>query len=67
MIATGESRVPSRTVGMPCSKPIVWREGSRGASKAFFDSTQAFSGMLASEVNVSWPPIVTPHRPRLTE
>ncbi len=35
--------------------------------KASFESTQALSGMLPVDVSVSLPPIVTPHRPRLTE
>ena len=38
-----------------------------GFVNASFDSTQAVSGMLPSEVSVSLPPMVTPHRPRLME
>ncbi len=44
-----------------------WRSAGRGWEKASFDSTQASSASVASEVKVSLPPMVTPHSPRFTE
>ncbi len=64
---TGDAGVPSSLTGTPRSKPMAWRSGARGLSKALPDNTQASSGMLPSEVSVSLPPMVTPQSPRLTE
>ena len=65
--ATGSSAAPSSEQGTPFSKPMTWRSGARGCVNASRDRTHAASGMLPSEVSVSLPPIVTPHRPRFTE
>jgi hypothetical protein len=65
--STGDISAPSKETGIPCAKPSTWRSGGRGVSNAPRDSTQASSGSESTDPSVSWPPIVTPHRPRLTE
>src|ERR1700692_3888688 len=67
MIETGDCTSPSRLTGIPALKPIVCLSGALGFENASFDSTPASSGKLPPEVSVSWPPMVTPHRPRFTE
>ena len=52
---------------MPESKSIVCCDSAFGSAKALAESTQADSGIVFSEVSVSCPPIVIPHKPRLIE
>src|SRR6185436_17075813 len=65
--STADIILPSMPTGRPFSKWIVCFAGGFGWVNASFESTQAESGMLPSEVSVSFPPMVTPHSPRLTE
>ena len=67
MISTAAAALPSRATGRPWRKVSTWRSAARGSRNALRVSIQASSGMLPAEVRVSLPPMVTPHRPRLTE